>query len=193
MSKPAVTFQNPNPEATLVRARLARAASTSSHTTAASSTHSATWVTRLRNLGSRRSGALGGPLAAPGVIIELRRASADRRCVLQPALGPQCVQSARDLERRALADVALEHLAVISDMLDDAIHPILGQAELLAERTLDPEQALDLRIVGLHLVVDIRLGDVELLGVDHREVHPLDDVEPLIVPMPHERRERLLG
>src|SRR5687768_10658175 len=40
--------------------------------------------------------------------------SADRRGVLQAALGPQRVQPAVELQRRVLADIALEHLAVIA-------------------------------------------------------------------------------
>ena len=36
------------------------------------------------------------------------------------------------------------------------------------------------------MLVDIRLGDVELLGVDHREERPLHDVEPLVVAVAHD-------
>ena len=45
---------------------------------------------------------------------------------------------------------------------------------------------------GLHLL-DIRLRDAELLGVEQREMHPLHDVEPLVVALAHDRAERLLG
>ena len=69
--------------------------------------------------------------------------SADRRRVLDAALGPQLVQAALDLERRALPDVAFEHLAVIADMLDDADGPVLGQAELLAVIAFGADEALD--------------------------------------------------
>src|SRR5262249_34089747 len=40
----------------------------------------------------------------------------DRRGVLQAALGPQPVEPALDLERRAHAEVALEALAVVPDL-----------------------------------------------------------------------------
>src|SRR5215831_12152284 len=43
-----------------------------------------------------------------------------RRGVLQAALGPQRVEATFDLQRRAFADVAVEHLAVIADMAHDA-------------------------------------------------------------------------
>ena len=43
-------------------------------------------------------------------------------------------------------DVPLEDLAVVADMLDDAIGPVLGQAELLAVIAFGAEQALDVRI-----------------------------------------------
>ena len=42
------------------------------------------------------------------------------------------------------------------------------------------------------MLVDVGLGDAELLGVDHGEMHPLHDVEPLVVAVAHRRAERLL-
>src|SRR3954452_18108479 len=90
--------------------------------------------------------------------------SADRRRVLEATFGPQRVEAARDLQRRALPDVLLEDLAVISDMLDDPVAPVLGQPELLAVIAFGPEQALHIRIGGFHLLVDIRLGHAQLLG-----------------------------
>src|SRR3954463_7877916 len=107
--------------------------------------------------------------------------SADRRRVLEATFGPQRVEAARDLERRALPDILLEHLAVISDVLDDAISPILGQPELLAVVTFGTEQAFDVRVGGFHLLIDVRLGHAQFLGRHHRVVRPLHDVEPLIV------------
>src|SRR5882757_11300321 len=44
---------------------------------------------------------------------------ADRRGVLQAALGPQLVEAALDLERRSHADVAVEAFAVVADLLHD--------------------------------------------------------------------------
>ena len=95
--------------------------------------------------------------------------------------------------RRALADVLLEALAVVADVLDDAVGPVVGQADGFAELAFGAEQALDLRVVGgLHLV-DIGLGDAELLGVQHGHVGPADDVAPLVVALADRRAERLLG
>src|SRR5215813_11377195 len=121
MSKPAGRFQKPKPDAMRLRAKLVRTSSTSSHARPASATHSATWTTSARNRGSRSSGTFGAPLSAPRLMAGSPYGSADRRGVLQAALGPQHVEAARDLERRALTDVALEDLAVVADMLDDAI------------------------------------------------------------------------
>ena len=60
------------------------------------------------------------------VFAERRRYLANRRSVLQTALGPQRVQPAHDFQRRALADIAFEAFAVIANMLDYAIRPIVG-------------------------------------------------------------------
>src|SRR5215467_4476679 len=113
----------------------------------ASAANSPPWISRPRMRELWKSGTLGGPLSTPMVMIGSGfPASAHRRRVHDAALGPQRVQAARDLERRVLSDVALEHLAVVPDMLDDAVDPVLGEAELLAERVLRPEQAADVGI-----------------------------------------------
>ena len=39
----------------------------------------------------------------------------------------------------------------------------------------------------------VGLADVEFLGIDHREMHPFHDVEPLVVAVAHKRAERFLG
>src|SRR5579885_2933135 len=96
-----------------------------------------------------------------------QKLSADRYAVLQAALGPQRVEPARDLQRRALADIALKAFAVIADRFDDAHGPIVGKPHAGAEFAFDAEQAADIRIVRLHHVVDILLGDAELFGIDH--------------------------
>src|SRR5215469_5912708 len=63
-----------------------------------------------------------------------------RQPVLQTAFSPQPVEAARNLQWRALTDVPLEDFAVIADRLDDAVRPIIGQAERLPELALDAEQ-----------------------------------------------------
>ena len=51
---------------------------------------------------------------------------------MQAALGPQGVLAALDLQLGSFADVALEALAVIADVLDDPVGPVVGQADGLA-------------------------------------------------------------
>src|SRR5262245_57615232 len=119
--------------------------------------------------------------------------SAYRRCVLDAALGPEPVDAATDAELGARAHIAVEHFTIIADLLDDANHPILGQPELLAEITLDAQQPPDLRLVRLRRLVDVSGGYAEFLGVDHDKVRPLDDVEPLVVAVAHQRAERFFG
>src|ERR1039458_8069652 len=106
--------------------------------------------------------------------------SADRRRVLDAALVPQFVQTAVDFQRRVLPDIAFERLAVIADELDDADRPVLAQAQLLAVIAFGADETLDFRIGRFRHFIDIRLCDPQLFGVDHREQHPFDDVEPQI-------------
>src|SRR5438132_11990105 len=87
----------------------------------------------------------GGP--QPAAVHPAELASPDRRRVLNATLTPQPVDAAADAEPRAGPDVALEDFTIVADMLDDAHRPVLGQAELLAEIALGPDQPLDLRHV----------------------------------------------
>src|SRR5215207_1824339 len=83
----------------------------------------------------------------------------NRRSVLQPALRPEIVQATVDLEERAHADVAVEALAVVTDLLDDVVDPLLVDAERLAHAGRDAKDALDARVIALQHLVDV-------LGVD---------------------------
>src|SRR5437879_2348616 len=55
----------------------------------------------------------------------------ERYRVHQTAAAPQIVQSAFELHRRALADIALEAFAVIADLLDDVIGKLVVETEPL--------------------------------------------------------------
>src|SRR5215213_956758 len=133
-----------------------------------------------------------GARIAPDALFSIAARSADRRRVLQAALCPERILAALDLERRALADVLLEDLAVVPDMLDDAERPVVRQADGLAELALRSEHALDLGVVVLGHLVDVRLGDTELFRVDHGVVGPAHDIAPLVVTMADGGAERLL-
>src|ERR1700692_3439810 len=117
----------------------------------------------------------------------------DRRRILDAALGPEPVEAAADAELRPGPHVAIEHFAVIADLLDDAHDPVLGQAELLAVGALGPQHPLDLRLRRLHGFIDGLRRYAQLLGIEHGELHPFHDGEPLVVAAAHRRRERLLG
>src|ERR1700743_1213759 len=82
----------------------------------------------------------------------------ERRREEQAALGPELVAAALQLERRAHADGALVALAVVPDLLDDVVGPVVGEAHHLAELALDAEQAANVAVLrlGLHLVDVLR-------------------------------------
>src|SRR3982750_1341914 len=122
-----------------------------------------------------------------------RTRSADWDAVLQPAVHPERVKAALDLERRTLADVALKDFAVVAHVLDDPHPPIVGQASGFAELSLRAEETLDLRVVRLRHLVDVGFGDAEFLRVQHRKVDPANQIAPLIVAMAYNETKRLLG
>src|SRR5215467_4662711 len=123
----------------------------------------------------------------PAAVHRTELVSPDRRRVLNATLGPQPVDATTDAEPRTAPDIALEDLTVVADMLDDAHHPVLGQAELLAEIALGPDQPLDLRHVRLQRFIHILGIHAELLGIDHGEVDPLDHIKPLVIAVSHHR------
>src|SRR5580698_1330989 len=202
MSKPAVLFQKPKPWAILARARFCAAlwaAATASPTTTTSSAACSAQLPKPREkrrrgraTSARAISAIGRPVAA-ATHSQATWPSANGQTVLQAALGPQRVEAARDLQRRALADVALKNFAVIADRLDDAIGPVVGEPEPFTELAFEAEQAADFRIGGVLLIVDIGLVDAELFGVEHRMVGPAHDVFPGVIALAHRRAQRLLG
>src|SRR6202789_4445180 len=82
------------------------------------------------------------------------------------------------------ADVAVEHFGVIADPSDDTHGPVAGEAEWLAEIAVRSHQPLDRGLLRLQRVIDCFRADAKLLGIDHREVDPLHDIEPLHVILP---------
>src|SRR5947199_6689709 len=89
----------------------------------------------------------------------------DRRGVQNAAGVPQLIQTARNAELRAGADVALIDLAVVADVADDARRPVLGEAELLAVFAFGADEAHDVRLLGFQRVADVLGVDSELLGI----------------------------
>src|SRR5436305_148787 len=118
--------------------------------------------------------------------------SPKRRREQQAAILPQPVLAARQTEPRAFAEMALEDLAIISDLLDRLIGPVGGEAVLLSEIVADAKQAFDLRHLAFLHLVDVRLRDTELFGGDQREKSPAHDMRPLAVVLAHQRADRLL-
>src|SRR3954463_8517221 len=135
----------------------------------------------------------GGRLSGASLQRTARTRSADWDAVLQPALVPERVKAALDLERRTLADVALKDFAVVAHVLDDPHPPIVGQASGFAELSLRAEETFDLRVVRLRHLVDVGFGDAEFLRVQHRKVDPAHQIAPLIVAMAYNETKRLLG
>jgi len=67
---------------------------------------------------------------------------------LNAALGPQPVKATANAQFGLRADIALKNFAVIADMADDAHHPILREAKLLAEGAVEAEKPADFRLFG---------------------------------------------
>src|SRR4029450_10535132 len=88
-------------------------------------------------------------------LLDAERELPNRRGVLQAALGPELVQATVDLEQGVLADIAVEALAVVTDLLDDVVDPLLVDAERLAHARRDTEDALDGGILALQHLIDV--------------------------------------
>src|ERR1700737_3222250 len=112
------------------------------------------------------------------------RASPVRDGVHQSALSPQAVEPARQLERAAGADIALEYFAIVAGRLDGVEHPLVVHPEARAEFAGRSEQTLHSGVLtGLRLFVGVRRGHAKLLGLDQTVVHPRDEIRPGFVPI----------
>src|ERR1700709_2918389 len=76
------------------------------------------------------------------------RLSLEGESVHQAALAPGRVQTAIELQRACLADIALEDFAVIACRLDGLRHPLVVEAQARSEVPGAAKQALDGRYVG---------------------------------------------
>ncbi|MNQ77655.1 hypothetical protein D3C85_925390 [compost metagenome] len=103
------------------------------------------------------------------------------------------IQAALDLQRTALAHVALEALAVVAHLLDDVVGPLLVQPQVGAAAGRDAQDALDVGVGALGLLVHVLGRHAVFFGFDHRRQRPAHDVQPGIVALAHERTQRLLG
>src|SRR5437868_2626581 len=121
MPKAASRSIKPKPVAMLCRRRLTSVLWTRKAAIATIAATNRTWRTMPRTRGSRHgAGRLG--LNAPAVSLTIAASSAprsaDRDRVDQPAVGPQIIIAPLELERRAQAEMPVEHFAVITDGLD---------------------------------------------------------------------------
>src|SRR3990170_9074061 len=116
------------------------------------------------------------------------------RRVEEPAVGPQGVRPALELERCARTEMTVIDLAVVAHRRDHGHDPVGLEAEALAElRVLGAEQTLDHRVVAASgHVLDVVLGDALLLRLEGGEDDPLHDVEPGVVAERHDGPQRLL-
>src|SRR4051812_2544982 len=130
MPNPDSRSRKPKPVAMRRASRLDSVLRISHQPTSAMPSTSRTWETTGRTSRSFQNAVVLGtrPLwvrgsaTMPGPLPNAVR-SADRHRVHQPALCPQIVLTAAQLQGRAFADVALEDLAVIADRLDDVDDP----------------------------------------------------------------------
>src|SRR5262249_22528126 len=116
----------------------------------------------------------------------------DRGRVHDAAHGPEMIQSARDAERRLDADVAVIDLGIVADVPEDAHDPILGEPDLLPVIPFGADEPLDVGLCRSERLVDGLRADARLLRVQHCEVRPFHDVEPLGVLLTDRGPERLL-
>src|SRR5579864_5847661 len=92
----------------------------------------------------------------------------DRRRVLDAAGVPKLIESARYLQFRLRADIAVIDLAIIADTANDANGPVSGQSELFTVIPLGSDQSHHVWLFGFQRLIDVLGGDAEFFGIDHR-------------------------
>src|SRR6516225_9710001 len=78
----------------------------------------------------------------------------DGRRVLDSALRPERIQSARNAEPGPRSHVSLINLPVVSDCADRARGPVFWKAQLLAKFAFGADQALDIGIGRFQRILD---------------------------------------
>src|SRR5690606_26491438 len=80
--------------------------------------------------------------------------------VLQTALRPKSVQTTLNLEWAVLADVTLEDFAVIANILDDVVGPVVSKTEVCTDFgvSFSAEEAADIRVGRVLELINICLS-----------------------------------
>src|SRR5438874_4792240 len=146
MPNAASRSRKPKPLAMLCRRRLTIVLLTKNAISAAITATNTTCRMMPRSHGSRHGA--GRPCRTAIAALSLATTappSADRHRVHQPALGPQIVVAAFELQRRAETKMSVEDLAVIADQLDRVVGPFLVEPERLAHARSGAEHPLDRR------------------------------------------------
>ena len=80
--------------------------------------------------------------------------SADRRRVLDTAHVPVLVDPTRNIELRVRSDIAVEYLAIISDIAYDPRHPISAQPETGPKILLKAHEPANVRLLRPQGIID---------------------------------------
>src|SRR6185437_3757608 len=203
---PESRHRNWKPEAMPALTMFSEALRTKNQTRATRTTAPAACQRMSRTLRSRRKVIMAGSAALQSRSWDVARRwksgsgeprsrqSLESRREQQAALGPQFVGAALQLQRRAHADGAFVALAIVPDLLDDIVGPVVAEAHHVAELALDAQDAADLSVgrLSLHLV-DVLGGDAERLRGDLRVQHPAHDQLPALVAPARHRPLRIVG
>ena len=116
----------------------------------------------------------------------------DRRSVLYAAATPELVHPAGNAELRSRCrdyDRRCRHSCRRAEHLRG---PVVAEAHLFAEGSVEPDQAAHVRFLRSERVVDGVAADAELIGIEKREKHPFDQRGPFRIVLADDRPERLL-
>src|SRR5512139_1830497 len=124
----------------------------------------------------------------------IRPRSFKGRGVHEPAMQPEPIQAAFDLESAAAAQIAFVHLAVVADRLDGPRRPVAGQAQGLADDIALVHDDLPCLVApGPDSLSHLVLRDARLFRADQAEKDPAYQRDPLDIVVQHDRTEGLLG
>src|SRR3546814_7117317 len=150
MSKPAGRDRNSNPVSTPSRFVWSTTFVTRNAATETAPSNARAWMAILRQSRGAAARSRAGSVSCSLVVTPcgpLRLGSAERRGDHDAAVLPQPVQTAGEAERRSLAEIAGEDLAVVAHLLDRLQRPVGRGAELRSQILVDAQQPPDFRML----------------------------------------------
>ena len=112
---------------------------------------------------------------------------------MQTAFVPKRVQPSLQSQGRFTADMFFKNFAIMPHVLENVVCPLFTQTQILPHTRTYAQKALDGRIFGFEVSIDIVGTNAKFFPLNEGVNAPLDNVEPLVISVADGRTQGFFG